>query len=148
MNFCLVGINIYYLIRLKQTDKYYVLLPTEKSDAYFTHFLNFYKENILSFFPSFDVNKVGGDKAFVVYCDMVAAGVLVGKETSAGNLEILLDYTTPQYRDCSIGTYLYQQLKNQGYRTLTFAGDLEKHEDYLKKMGFHLREGIYTKDLF
>lgn len=53
----------------------------------------------------------------------------------------LVDYSTPMYRDCSVGRYLYGQLPTQGIHTLSFSGETsEGHEPYLKRMGF-VREG-------
>lgn len=147
MNFCLVGVNIYYLIRLTKKDQYYMMLPTALDDSYFLHFLDFYRQDIQTFFPSFQLAPDHSNVAYFVYCDMVAAGAMIGRDLGDGTLEMALDYSTPQYRDCSVGQYLYQQLADQGYHKLVFCGDLDKHEKYLKKMGFVSENGTYVKNL-
>lgn len=147
MNFCLVGVNIYYLLRMAKKSKHYMMLSAEMDGQYFGQFLQFYKQDMEKFFPTFDLQTSRANAAFLVYCDMVAAGVLIGQDLHDGTLEVALDYSTPAYRDCSIGRYLYEQLSRQGYRKLVFCGDLVKHEKYLKKMGFVLENGNYIKDL-
>ena len=63
-------------------------------------------------------------------------------------LEVVLDYTTPRYRDCSVGKYLYSCLPDLGFDELVAEGSSKQHIKYLKKMGFHKdKEGHYTLDL-
>ena len=57
------------------------------------------------------------------------------------SLDIVLDYTTPKYRDASVGKYLYGRLlKDEGYTALTIQNPSEQHEKYLNKVGF-VKEG-------
>ena len=72
---------------------------------------------------------------------------LTGRQREKGTLELSLDYSTPAFRDCSVGRYLYAQLAQQGYRKLIFRECSEKHRAYLKKMGFTRTEEGYVKHL-
>lgn len=76
-----------------------------------------------------------------------AAGILLG--TRSGNcLDILLDYTTPTYRDCSVGRFIYEKLPSLGITELSCATDTSAHAAYLDKMGFTRGEdGVYRKTL-
>ena len=76
---------------------------------------------------------------------MTPAGILLGKRREGGVLEILLDYTTPEYRDCSVGKYLYSRLPEMGVQSLVYTKEPLKHEAYLKKMGFIREKGVYVK---
>ena len=88
------------------------------------------------------------DRAYVVCCRGNPAGVLLGTDRGQGVLQVLLDYSTPTYRDCSIGTYLYAKLPSKGVHTLLFAGEESKaHAAYLSKMGFVKENGAYVKRL-
>ena len=134
MNACLVGINVYNLVRLNQKDRAYDLL-------------NHYREDILTYFPGF-TGAGEGDRAYVVFCGGDPAGVLLGTEVGQGTLNVRLDYSTPTYRDCSIGTYLYGKLPSKGVHTLIFEGEESKaHAAYLTKMGFVKENGAYIKRL-
>ncbi len=83
----------------------------------------------------------------MIYCNATPAGVLLGKNLGEGKVEIALEYTIPAYRDCSIGKYLYSKLPREGIYKLIYAGKSEKHEPYLKKMGYIHENGAYAKAL-
>ena len=55
-------------------------------------------------------------------------------------VKVLVDYTTPSYRDCSVGKFLYNYLSaqtvNKNLTMIAQAGN-KNHENYLKKMGFN-----------
>ena len=77
-----------------------------------------------------------GKKAYVVCCDGNPAGVLVG-EVKDGEIDILIDYSTPAYRDCSVGAFLYSKLSTMNIRKIVYAQNLsETHVSYMNKMGF------------
>ena len=147
MNFCLVGVNIFHLVRMARTEQVFTLLPAMPGEAYVQHFLRSYREDIQTYFSEFDVLSAQTDTAFLVCCGAVPAGILTGRTLGGGVLEVSLDYTTPQYRDCSVGRFLYQRLAARGYRTLTVPAASRVHGEYLQRMGF-VREGDrYIKDL-
>ena len=53
MNCFLVGINIYYLVRLKKTDKHYDLVEGKRDATFLKYILNYYKDDIKIFFPQY-----------------------------------------------------------------------------------------------
>jgi hypothetical protein len=85
----------------------------------------------------------------------VPAGVVVCKTKDQETLEILIDYVTPTYRDFKMGQFLYRDQKpyftNLGFKRLISKPGTEKHEAYLKRMGFVLeqlkQESYYVKTL-
>lgn len=147
MNFCLVGINIYYLLRLKKSDRHYDLLESGSGDSMVSYFLNHYKDDIQNCFPELNWRKEAYDTVYLVCCDANPAGILLGNRQKDGTLRIVLDYSTPTYRDCSVGEYLYSKLSGKGIRKMIFEGKAQKHEAYLKKMGFVRENGRYVKKL-
>lgn len=147
MNFCLVGINIFYLVRIIKTERIFTLVPAAPGEAYVRHFLQYYREDIQKYFSGFDGALSQADTVFLVCCDAAPAGILTGRTMEQGALEVSLDYSTPQYRDCSVGQYLYRQLAERGCRRLVVPAASEVHGDYLKKMGFVQEGQCYIKDL-
>lgn len=147
MNFCLVGVNIYFLVKMARTERVFAFLPLEREEAYLRHFLQFYEEDMRKYFSAQAISDAGADRAFLVCCDTTPAGVLTGRLLEEGVLEVALDYSTPQYRDCSVGRYLYRQLGEQGYKKLVVPTATEVHGAYLKKMGFLWENGRYEKEL-
>lgn len=147
MNTCLIIINVYNLFKLLKTKQVYELVSGNTDDAVVNYFLNRYEDDIKTYFPGFDKKSMAGKQAYVVCCDGNFAGVLLG-ESKNGNLDILVDYSTPAYRDCSVGTYLYAELKSKGIKKLTFEQKFSQvHFDYLNKMGFMKENNSYVKKL-
>lgn len=147
MNICLIIINVYNLIKLKKTTKAYELVSSASDDALTSYFLTKHREDIGMCFPGYDDSSAAGKKAYIVCCDGNTAGVLLGEEKD-GVFEVLLDYSSPVYRDCSVGKFLYSKLGEENINTLRFAQKLSDiHEAYLKKMGFVQDNGVYVKNL-
>lgn len=148
MNFCLVAINIYNLIKLNKKDQSFDLIEANSDDSLLKFILDYYGDDMKKFFPGISGGFGTLDKAYIVCCGGNPAGVMLGKERNGGAVEVVLDYSVPAYRDCSVGTYLYSRLPSKGVRTLIYAEELSKsHADYLKKMGFENENGVYIKKL-
>ncbi len=147
LNSCLVCINIYYLIRLSRNENHYDVINTSLDDSYLKYVLNYYADDIRSCFPSWNLAAANCDVACLVCCDSAPAGVLLGSAQNDGSLRISLDYSTPAYRDCSVGKFLYSKLSAGGVRRLIYAGDTDRHESYLKKMGFDKETGEWSLKL-
>ena len=147
MNTCLIIINVYNLFKLLKTKQVYELVSGNTDDAVVNYFLNRYEDDIKTYFPGFEKKDMAGKQAYVVCCDGNFAGVLLG-ENKNGNLDITIDYSTPAYRDCSVGTYLYSELKAKGIKKLVFEQKFSQvHFDYLNKMGFMKENNSYVKKL-
>ena len=62
-------------------------------------------------------------------------------------MEMLLYYSTPSYRDFSIGEFLYSTLPKYGIQRLVIR-DPGQHGVILQKMGFKEQEGTgFVKEL-
>ncbi|MBO6092138.1 MAG: hypothetical protein J6P40_00705 [Oscillospiraceae bacterium] len=71
----------------------------------------------------------------------------LGKRNDS-NFEILVDYTTPTFRDCSVGEYLYGQLSTYGITQLFCTENNPEHVQYMEKMGFTRQENqVYIKQV-
>ena len=147
MNSCLIIINVYNLYKLLKAEQKYDLVDSEANDAFVGYFLAHYKDDIQKYFPGFTMDNAA-DKAFIVCCEGNPSNILLGKDNGNGVLDVILDYSTPVYRDCSAGKYLYAALPSKGVKVLQFAQNSSKeHEDYLTKMGFKKENGVFQKNL-
>ena len=133
VNASLVVINIYNLIKLSKADgNHYDMIRGDKEDM-----KKYFLENTLELSAA--------DTIYTVCCEGVPAGVLAGKKEGDA-LEISFDYTTPTYRDCSAGRFLYAKLAEEGYKKFICKKATEGHKSYLEKMGFVKENGVYVKN--
>lgn len=147
MNICLIVINCYNLAKLLKSEQQYDLIRVNTGDGFLSYFIARYREDIQNFFQGQDLDSQASNAAYIVCCGEAPAGLLLGNISENGTLDITVDYTTPTYRDCSVGKYLYAKLPEDGIRKLVYSGKSEKHAEYLQKMGFVSENGIYEKTL-
>ena len=147
MNGCLIVINVYNLFKLLNTKQVYDLVEANVDDALINYFLNRYSEDIKAHFPEFNAKEANGCKAYVICCEGKPAGLSIGEEKE-GLLNILIDYSTPEYRDCSVGAFLYSKLAEKDIHKLVFSQELtEAHRTYMDKVGFVKENNAYIKKL-
>ena len=148
MNGALVIINIYRLIQLGKREKHYDLIKAKAGTGTMGYLVEYYREDILKYFSPAAIEASGDcDMAFIVTCDTVPAGILLGNKTDEGVVRIIIDYATPAYRDTSVGEFLYDMLPEYGVHRLEFSGKSPGHEEYLRKMGFVRTDVGFVKEL-
>jgi hypothetical protein len=154
MNFGIVLVNTYYLLQMYNKKDLFELIPI-KDDAYFQHFMGVYKKDMTQYIHlTQDMTKKSLIRFFVIR-NTVPAGLFIGKKLEDDKLEILVDYTTPTYRDFKIAEYIYTQKKafftEQGFKMLLTQPGKEKHNNYLEKIGFvkstYLDDPYYIKEI-
>ncbi len=136
MNICLIAINLYNLKKLTVNEQHYTLVDTKAEEACVNYFITHFEEDIKNWFPDFTGKNTEADVAQMIFCEADPAGVLLGKNKGNGEIEIILEYTSPKYRDCSVGKFLYDELEKRDVKSLMFTGNSEKHKPYLEKMGY------------
>ncbi|HBG32618.1 MAG TPA: hypothetical protein DEG42_05760 [Acholeplasmataceae bacterium] len=151
MNAGIVLINAYFIYQMYTKKDYFTLIQMNHETEYFNHFMSFYKENMKSFMiVEENLDNPNYVKIFTLR-NTVPAGLFVCKIIDLSTLEILVDYVTPAYRDFKIGRFLFEDqkdfFKNQGYNKLTSKPGNEKHQSYLKKMGF-IEQSIKNETIF
>jgi len=151
MNAGIVLINAYFIYQMYTKKDYFTLIQMNHETEYFNHFMNFYKENMKSFMIVEDnLDNPNYVKIFTLR-NTVPAGLFVCKIIDPSTLEILVDYVTPTYRDFKIGRFLFENqkdfFKNQGYNKFISKPGNEKHQGYLKKMGF-IEQSIKNETIF
>ena len=148
MQVCLIIINIINLYKLNNTKKEYAAIGVKANDGFLTQFLFTNSADIKKFFPDFAVPSED-DKIFLITCEQIPAGVFIAQADGANSLKVKLDYTTPAYRDCSAGKFIFSHLKHLGIKKISAETKIPAHQKYLHKLGFlaDRDSGVYTKEL-
>lgn len=143
LNFSLVAINLFHLLRSKMSKKSFTCLMLEEDDKCLDCFLSYYAQDIKKFFPDCDL-KYNSKSVYAVFSGAEIVGIVIGTK-SGENIEIDLDYAVPAYRDLSVGKFIYEYLSNSGITTICASSKNTTHLSYLKKMGFIEDNGKMTK---
>ena len=114
--------------------------------SFIDYFWNLYEKDIKKYFPDADKN-APCDEIYLVCYGTDAAGILLGTKQEDGSIDVKIDYTTPVYRDCSAGKYLYAYLASQHIPALFADTTSETHRKYLLKTGFSENNGRFEKRL-
>jgi predicted nuclease of restriction endonuclease-like (RecB) superfamily len=134
------------IVKLLKSTKQYDLVEVKADDSFAGYFLEHYKNDIAVYFPEFTNDPELYDVANIICCNADPAGILLGKKNGE-EIEISLDYTTPMYRDCSAGRFLYAELEKKGIKKLVYKSADKKHAEYLEKMGFSKNEEGFIKEI-
>ena len=146
MNICLVLINLYYLWKLRNSEPNYRLVSLRPTDGFVDFFLAEHREDIAQCFPGRNWHEDDLNRAFLVCHGETPAGLMLGREKN-GRLDVVLDYSTPAYRDSSEGRYLIEHLPHEGLSLLCYEHAEDSHLGYLKKMGYQLNNGVWERKL-
>ena len=146
MNLCLVLINLRFLWKMSRTDKEYEIIKTDGNDILLNHLLDYYRNDILKCFPGISYDTKKADQIYVVLCQGKPVGMTLGN-LDGNTLELMLDYSIPEFRDFSIGAHLLSNLKKEGIKKVVYRGPDENHLNYLKRLGFVFTDGSYVKQL-
>ncbi|MBE5844359.1 MAG: YgjV family protein [Butyrivibrio sp.] len=146
MNLCLVAINVYYLVKMINTQKNYDLVKVNGDEGLTRYTIDKYKDDIAKCFPGISMNFDKANRGYVVCHDGKPVGVMLGEEKDRV-LDIMLDYSIPQYRDFSIGAFLMSSIAVDGIDKLIYTGSDENHKEYLKRTGFSEVGDHYEKVL-
>lgn len=148
MNISLIIINLYYLYKLLKTKQQFEIVKATGDDAMVKYFVERNGKDIEMFFPGVDVKNTADEVAYVVCCNGNVAGMLLGNDMGNGVVDVILDYSVPAYRDCSVGDYLYKNLGDFGVNKLMFSRNkTDAHVSYLMKMGFEDQNDSYIKKI-
>ena len=145
MQGALIIINIVNLRKLLNTKKEYSVVKQKGPQAFSDFFISQNKNDIKKIFPDF-VEVQAEDEVYLICNHSDCAGILVASK-SDNTLTVSLDYTTPAYRDTSVGKFLYKTLKEEGIKKLRANAPVELHARYLLKMGFKQNQDSFEKDL-
>lgn len=145
-------INIYYLIKMFRTKDVFDTLEEDNDSEYVKSFYTHYKKDIYNFFKDFKWDSLNKNKVIFILRNLRPVNLVVYNEQENGIIEILLDYTIPEYRDFLNGKYLISIFKEKKVRDsniqLVTKPTSKSHIKYLKKMGFTENDmGLFVKKI-
>ncbi len=151
-NAVLLIINIYYFIKILSRSETFDTADIDAGNELALKFLRFYEKDISAYFPAFTPEQLHENVNIVVLRDLVIANMFSGKLGADGILNVTLNYTVPKYRDYKVGRFLFgtapEILKAKGVNKIIYNQVAKKsHAIFLKKSGFSVEGGVYTKEL-
>jgi hypothetical protein len=140
-NLVLLGINIYYLIKVYRRQENFDMLEFTGDEKMAQKFLEFYQKDIANYFPGFDKACMQHNLNFVIIRDLVIANMFSASISPDGDATVALNYTLQKYRDYKIGTYIFEKerdhLIEKGIKRIVYKKVSNKnHRDFLTIMGF------------
>jgi hypothetical protein len=149
MNGFIVLINIYYLIKIYRDESFFDLLKLSEESTYLEKFLDFYRDHIRTYQPSFSFSD-SYNYALFVLSDMVPAGLILGNR-EGNELRVALDFVVPSHRDFKIGKFLFRDhsghFREEGIDMIRTEPGNDDHNQYLEKMGFRKSGSDYLLNL-
>lgn len=151
-NAVLLAINIYFLLKIYRRQEKIDLVEFKNDAALIPKFLSFYKKDIETYFPDFEMTGGEAEIRFVVLRDIVVANLFVASVNSSGDAFVKINYTVPKYRDYKVGRFLFDEgkefLHSKGIKRIIYnvVHNLH-HENFLKVMGFK-KERVNTGDCY
>ncbi len=146
LNAGVVVVNVYHLVSMSRNVDLFTTHKIRVENDFLKNFMMYNGRDIQKYYPGYTYGSTDADLAILAYCNMTAAGLLLGKDEGNGVLRVDLDYACPEYRDCRVGASIYQKLAKMGYHELRTTTENEKHDRYLLSMGFIQQEdGSYSK---
>jgi len=151
-NTTLLLINVFYLVKIYRTQEDFDVIEFKGEEKLMAKFLTFYRKDINTYFPNFDMARSQANLRFVVIRDIVVANVFVADLLPNGTAVVELNFTVPRYRDFKVGTYLFEKdkqfLASKGVKKIRYEKVANKaHAKFLQIMGFVKMDGGYVKEL-
>ena len=140
-NLCKAGTLTY-----KLHNKVYEVVECDNDDAMLKYLLKRYDADIQKSFPGIDTDPGQTDKNYVVFCEGKPVGMSLGRK-QGDVLDLKLDYSIPEYRDFSIGGFLFDYIAKSDIKKIVYRGPDVNHKDYLKSQGFVKDGDSYIKTL-
>ena len=140
LNLFIVGVNLYYLARIRATREFFRILDVAGDSEYLRYFAMLHGDEIRRHDPDFALPLKPQQLAVFVLRDVVPAGLFIGDLRDGGELMVRLDYVLPGYRDFEVGKFLFDEkadyFRSRGIHRLTASAHTRGHARYLRRMGF------------
>jgi hypothetical protein len=141
VNGFIVGINIYYLVRMSLTrDRFHLIPISWESSVFLPRFFEFYMKDIQEHFPDVSLEALRRYKVVFISRNVVPVGLFIYEEQDAGIIRIHLDYEIPMYRDYESARYFFREFRSmmqeKGFHTYISYCNVPIHQRYLRRMKF------------
>ncbi len=140
-NAILLCINIYYLYQINSRQEKFDIIEFGAGNPLAQKFLDYYKEDIATYYPRFNPSQINGSLNFIILRDLTVANIFSAELQQNGEATVYLNYTAKPYRDFKVGTFLFNKEKNflvsKGVSKLLYKSMEHKgHIRFLERMGF------------
>lgn len=150
VNAFIACVNVYFLIQLATHRDLFGYADVSGPNVRMVEkFLDHYRDDIAHFFPKFDSSRLAQQHIYFILRNVLPVGLFVFEPRPDGDIEIVLDYVAPDYRDLRNAQYIFsaqEHLAREGHKAWIAKSDVPDHTGYLLQLGFRLVEG--TKDTY
>jgi hypothetical protein len=151
-NSILLGINIFYLVKIYRKKENFDLLEFNGDEKLAQKFMEYYKKDMMLFFPRFNKEHLQQNLNFVVTRDLVIANMFSASLSENGDAFVELNYTLHRFRDYKVGSFIFEKEKDflmaKGIKRIVYTQvDNKNHGEFLKVMGFK-KENVMGKECF
>ncbi len=141
------GVMMYSLLLCRQVELDFTLIKLN-SDAPATvlkKFLYTYRDDLEKWAPGFNLIHTDGTLASDVHLELVLhqveiAGLFMYRVVREGEIEILLDYLIPKYRELEAATFVYASqesyFRQKGFYNFSMRSSVPSVQKQILKMGF------------
>ncbi|TVQ88538.1 MAG: hypothetical protein EA393_08735 [Bacteroidetes bacterium] len=158
LNMFITMINIFYLVKMYSAKDFFKILQIKRiENRYLQFFLDYYAKDINKFFPGFCEKYLNqsfnNDEllCLLIIRNANVAGLFIGKKISDDEMQVEIDFATPEYRDFKTGRYIYRQninfFEEMGIKKLITHSKNKAHLRYLNKMGFYEQKNQHTEKI-
>jgi hypothetical protein len=134
--------------QLNRNKRLHVILIADHDDAFVEHFLNYYRKDIMKYFPGFDFKIEQEYLVAIVLSEMESVGLVIAEIKNAETIRICLDYLVPKYRNTQLAKTFYncelRCIDFLGYPNFYIEPQSRAHNTYLEGIGFKLVDGKYV----
>ncbi|HEY3390543.1 MAG TPA: hypothetical protein VGK38_13275, partial [Prolixibacteraceae bacterium] len=125
-----------------------VIFVHDHDDQYFQYFLNYYRDDIIRFFPRFDFKIEEEFLVALIISEMETVGLIIAEIKNAETLRICIDYMVPKHRGSQLANTFYncelRCIDFLDYKNVYIEPQSKIHNDYLERIGFRLKDGKYV----
>ena len=157
LNLFIAVVNVYYLRSIYSKQDAFKIISIKDDSPYLKYFLDFYKLEIIKFFPDADnmIRKIqkGRENSvnLIILRNAAVAGIFIGQK-SEDSIMVDLDFVIPEYRDFKTGQFLFghshETFKKLNVKSIYSNSFSPKHLHYLERIGFKRQTSATGEEVF
>ena len=132
----------YYVSLVKNREEFDFILNSDVKKHYSELFIKHYQSDIQKFFPQFKVETLPELKSAYILRNMIPVLIMLYKDSEGEDIEIVLDYATPQFRDYESSSFFFDyaahhlDVDTAKKKFFKVYSTVAAHDKYLIKIGF------------
>ncbi|MBF9015759.1 MULTISPECIES: hypothetical protein [unclassified Oceanispirochaeta] len=142
LNSFIFFIDLWFLFRMRNSDDRFDFLAVDGlKSLYVRKFIEFHKDDIISFFPDFNADDKDRVKGCLILRDVIPVSIILYRlDENNKTGEIIIDYSIPSHRDRTNARYFFDYVLRHvelgSVERMTAQAGSSSHQQYLKHMGF------------